>query len=154
MLENFRPGVMARLGLDPEVIAERPVLVWCTVGGFGQTGLYRSRQAYDMVVQAASRSMSFTGEPGGPPVRSGMPLADLVAGLHADIAVLAALHRRRVTSGGELIDISMLDCMVSMLNYSGAYFLHNDVQPQPQDVCTMLSRPTETSPPAMAATPS
>lgn len=133
VLENFRPGVLARLGLYPEkLLAERPALVWCSISGFGQTGPYRSRQAYDMVVQAVSGSMSFTGEPGGPPVRSGIPLADLVPGLHADIAVLAALHRRRTTGRGELIDISMLDCMVSMLSYRGTYFLHSGVQPQPQ----------------------
>lgn len=131
--ENFRPGVMTRLGLDAEeLLAEHPELIWCSISGFGQTGPYRSLQAYDMVVQAMSGSMSFTGEPGGAPVRTGIPLGDLSAGLHGNIAILAALNRRNVTGRGEIIDISMLDCVISMLSYQGTYFLQSGQQPEPQ----------------------
>lgn len=131
--ENFRPGVMTRLGLDADdLTAEHPGLIWCSISGFGQTGPYRSLQAYDMVVQAMSGSMSFTGEPGGAPVRTGIPLGDLTAGLHGNIAILAALHRRQATGRGEVIDISMLDCVISMLSYQGTYFLHSGQQPEPQ----------------------
>jgi CoA:oxalate CoA-transferase len=131
--ENFRPGVMTRLGLDAEeLLAEHPSLIWCSISGFGQTGPYRSLQAYDMVVQAMSGSMSFTGEPGGAPVRTGIPLGDLTAGLHGNIAILAALNRRNVTGRGEIIDISMLDCVISMLSYQGTYFLQSGQQPEPQ----------------------
>lgn len=131
--ENFRPGVMTRLGLDAEeLVAEHPELIWCSISGFGQTGPYRSLQAYDMVVQAMSGSMSFTGEPGGAPVRTGIPLGDLSAGLHGNIAILAALNRRNVTGRGEIIDISMLDCVISMLSYQGTYFLQSGQQPEPQ----------------------
>jgi len=131
--ENFRPGVMTRLGLDmDELVAEHPSLIWCSISGFGQTGPYRSLQAYDMVVQAMSGSMSFTGEPGGAPVRTGIPLGDLTAGLHGNIAILAALNRRRATGRGEVIDISMLDCVISMLSYQGTYFLQSGQQPEPQ----------------------
>lgn len=131
--ENFRPGVMTRLGLDAADLLERqPDLIWCSISGFGQTGPYRSLQAYDMVVQAMSGSMSFTGEPGGAPVRTGIPLGDLTAGLHGNIAILAALHRRQATGRGEVIDISMLDCIISMLSYQGTYFLRTGQQPEPQ----------------------
>jgi len=131
--ENFRPGVMTRLGLDAdELVDQQPGLIWCSISGFGQTGPYRSLQAYDMVVQAMSGSMSFTGEPGGAPVRTGVPLGDLTAGLHGNIAILAALHRREATGRGEVIDISMLDCIISMLSYQGTYFLQTGQQPEPQ----------------------
>ena len=133
VIENFRPGVLARLGVDGAALrARHPRLVWCAISGFGQTGPYRSLPAYDMVVQAMSGSMSITGEPGRPPVRTGVPLADLAAGLHAVVGVLAALHRREQTGCGETIDVSMLDCLVSMLSYQATYFLHSGVVPQPQ----------------------
>jgi CoA:oxalate CoA-transferase len=133
VVENFRPGVMARLGLDPaEIMQEFPRLIWCSLTGFGQTGPYKSLPAYDMVVQAMSGSMSITGEPDGHPVRTGIPLGDLAAGLHAVIAVLAAVYRRDRQGSGEYIDISMLDCLVSMLNYQATYYLGSGQVPQPQ----------------------
>lgn len=133
VVENFRPGVMARLGLDPEeILGEQPGLIWASITGFGQSGPYRSLQAYDMIVQAMSGSMSITGEPGRPGVRTGIPLGDLAAGLHAVIGVLAAVHRRAVDGRGEYIDVSMLDCLVSMLNYQATYYLQSGQVPGPQ----------------------
>lgn len=133
VIENFRPGVMARLKLDPdEILADQPDLIWCSITGFGQTGPYRSLPAYDMVVQAMSGSMSITGEPGRSGVRTGIPLGDLAAGLHAVIAVLAALHRRTIDGRGEHIDVSMLDCLISMLNYQATYYLQSGEVPGPQ----------------------
>lgn len=133
VIENFRPGVLARLGVDgAELRTRHPRLIWCAISGFGQTGPYRSLPAYDMVVQAMSGSMSITGEPGRPSVRTGVPLADLAAGLHAVVGILAALHRREQTGLGETIDISMMDCLVSMLSYQATYFLKSGVVPQPQ----------------------
>ncbi len=133
IIENFRPGVASRLGLDPDDIrAAKPALIWASISGFGQTGPYRDRPAYDMIVQALSGGMSLTGEPDGPSVRAGIPIADLSAGLYAAIGVLAALHRRSVSGDGETIDISMLDCQAAMTCYQSAYYLHSGSVPAHQ----------------------
>lgn len=133
VIENFRPGVVARLGLDPEAIQKRqPDLVWCSISGFGQDGPYRSLPAYDIVVQALSGGMSLTGERDGRPVRAGIPIADLSAGLYAVIGILAALVRRGSGGSGETVDISMLDCQVAMLTYQAAYVLAGGERPPPQ----------------------
>jgi CoA:oxalate CoA-transferase len=130
VIENFRPGVCDRLGLSPAALrAEKPSLVWCSISGFGQSGPYRDKPAYDIIVQALSGGMSLTGERDGNPVRAGIPIADLSAGMYAATAVLAALHRRSVTGRGELIDISMLDCQAAMLCYQAAFYLHSGQVP-------------------------
>jgi crotonobetainyl-CoA:carnitine CoA-transferase CaiB-like acyl-CoA transferase len=126
VIENFRPGVLDRLGLSAtELRKEKLGLIWCSISGFGQNGPYRDKPAYDMIVQALSGGMSLTGETGGHPVRAGIPIGDLAAGMYAAIAALAALHRKNETGRGEYIDISMLDCQAAMLCYQGAYYLHS-----------------------------
>ena len=133
LIENFRPGVAAKLGLDPVALSEaHPGLVWCSISGFGQDGPYRELPAYDMIVQALSGGMSLTGESGGLPVRSGIPLGDLAAGMFAVISIQAALLERTHTGRGKQIDISMLDCQVSMLTYQAAYHLIAGVVPGTQ----------------------
>ena len=122
IVENYRPEVLARLGFTPEQTAN-PGLIWCSISGFGQDGPYRDRPAYDMIVQALSGGMSLTGMPGGPAVRSGIPLGDLSAGMYAVIGILGALHQRADTGIGRRLDISMLDCQISMLSYQAAYHL-------------------------------
>jgi crotonobetainyl-CoA:carnitine CoA-transferase CaiB-like acyl-CoA transferase len=124
VVENFRPGVLPRLGLSyADVSALKPSIIWCSISGFGQDGPYRDRPAYDMIVQAMSGGMSLTGEPDGHPVRSGIPLGDLAAGMYGTIGVLAA-HAEAVRTGhGKCIDVAMLDCQVSMLCYQAAYYL-------------------------------
>jgi crotonobetainyl-CoA:carnitine CoA-transferase CaiB-like acyl-CoA transferase len=130
VMENFRPGVLERLGLSGEALRkEKPALIWCSISGFGQDGPYRNKPAYDMIVQALSGGMSLTGETGGAPVRAGIPIGDIAAGLYAGIAVLAALNRRHQTGLGDAIDISMLDCQTAMLSYQAAYHLHSGVVP-------------------------
>ena len=125
VVENNRPGVLDRLGLAAAALrAQNPRLVWCAISGFGQDGPYRDKPAYDMIVQALAGGMSLTGEPGGAPVRAGIPIGDIAAGMYAAIAILAALNRRHTTGQGETIDISMLDCQAAMLTYQAAYFLH------------------------------
>jgi CoA:oxalate CoA-transferase len=124
VIENFRPGVCARLGLSAAKLrAEKPSLIWCSISGFGQTGPYRDKPAYDMIVQALSGGMSLTGEREGTSVRAGIPIADLAAGMYAASAILAAVHRRDITGRGETIDISMLDCQAAMLGYQAAFYL-------------------------------
>jgi CoA:oxalate CoA-transferase len=133
VIESNRPGVAAKLGLEYEELAHRnPGLVWCSISGFGQDGPYRDRPAYDMIVQALSGGMSLTGMPGGPPVRAGIPLGDLSAGMYAVIAVLAALYERGRTGRGRQLDISMLDCQISMLSYQAGYNLLAGAEPGPQ----------------------
>ncbi len=133
VVENFKPGVLERLGLRYEdLAAERPGLVWCSISGFGQTGPWRDWPAYDMMVQALSGGMSLTGEPGQQPVRSGIPLADISAGLFGVIGILSALHEARTTGQGRWVDVAMLDCQLSMLSYQAAYHLHSGVVPGPQ----------------------
>ena len=110
VMENFRPGVLDRLGLTFEDLSSRNSgLIWASISGFGQTGPYRERPAYDMIVQAMSGGMSLTGEVGRSPVRAGMPIGDLTAGMYATVGALAALEERRRTGKGKFVDISMLD---------------------------------------------
>ncbi|MGE3936611.1 MAG: CaiB/BaiF CoA transferase family protein, partial [Rhodospirillaceae bacterium] len=130
LMENFRPGVLDRLGLTYAALsAENPGLIWASISGFGQSGPDRDRPAYDMIVQALSGGMSMTGEPGGPAVRAGIPLGDLSAGMFAAIGALAALEERRRSGKGQFVDVSMLDCQVSMLTYQAAYHLNSGTVP-------------------------
>ena len=130
VMENFRPGVLDRLGLVyGDLAAENAGLIWCSISGFGQDGPDRDRPAYDMIVQALSGGMSMTGVPGEPAVRAGIPIGDLCAGMYGAIGVLAALEARRRTGKGRLVDVAMLDCQVAMLCYQAAYFLHSGNEP-------------------------
>lgn len=133
VVDNYRPGVLARLDLDPAALTKAdPALIWASISGFGQTGPWRDRPAYDMIVQAEAGVMSLTGEPGQPSVRLGIPAGDTVAGLYATIAINAALAERERTGLGRVIDVSMLDCQLAMLSYQSAYALIGGVTPQPQ----------------------
>lgn len=133
VVDNYRPGVLARLNLDPgELTRLHPHLVWASISGFGQTGPWRDRPAYDMIVQAESGVMSLTGQPGEPSVRLGIPAGDTVAGLYAAIAINAALADRERSGAGRMIDVAMLDCQLAMLSYQSAYALIAGVTPQPQ----------------------
>lgn len=116
LVENFRPGVMERLGYGWEAVRERwPRLVYAAVSGFGHAGPYAQRPAYDLVAQAMGGLMGLTGHPGAPPVRVGTSIGDIAAGLFTVIGILAALEDRRRTGQGQKVDIAMLDCQVSIL---------------------------------------
>jgi len=116
LVENFRPGVMRRYGLDHETLRERyPWLIYGSVSGFGQTGPYQDRPAYDIVVQAMSGLMSVTGQPGGAPTRVGVSVGDITAGLYLAIGINAALYERERTGVGRYLDVAMLDCQVAIL---------------------------------------
>ena len=130
VVENFRPGVLERLGLSYDKIkAQKPSIVWCSISGFGQDGPYRDRPAYDMIVQAMSGGMSLTGEPDGRSVRSGIPIGDLAAGMYAVSGILAAVVESQRTGQGKWVDIAMLDCQVAMLCYQAAYYLQSGKAP-------------------------
>jgi CoA:oxalate CoA-transferase len=133
VIENFRPGVCAKLGIDAQqILQKKPELIWASISGFGQTGPRRNDPAYDMIVQALSGAMSITGEVGRPSVRLGIPAGDLVAGMYAAIAINALLVGRSQTKKGGYIDISMLDGLLSMLSYQAQYHLVADTVPGPQ----------------------
>lgn len=123
LVENFRPGAMARLGLDYTTLSvEMPRLIYAACSGFGQTGPLSQNGAYDVIIQGMGGILSVTGEPGRPPVRVGVSIGDLSAALFSVIGILSALTMRRHTGVGQLVDISMLDCQVALLENAIARF--------------------------------
>lgn len=115
VLENFRPGVMQRLGLGAETLmADKPALVYCSVSAYGQEGPRAQEGGFDVTLQAMGGVMSVTGEPGGAPVKCGVPLTDFGAGLYAAFAVSSALHQARATGRGMRIDVPMLGATLAM----------------------------------------
>lgn len=133
LIENYRPGVMQRLGLGYETLcAINPRLIYCAISGFGMTGPMRDKPSFDIVVQALSGALSVNGEPGGLPTKLGIPLGDLVGGINGPIGILAALHERSVTGRGRLVDVSLLDGLIGMLGYLAqlAFFTGEDPKPQ------------------------
>jgi crotonobetainyl-CoA:carnitine CoA-transferase CaiB-like acyl-CoA transferase len=129
LVENFRPGAAARLGLGyPELSARNPRLVYASISGYGQTGPDAELPGYDAIAQALGGVVSVTGESTGPPVRVGTPVADLGAAMWAAIGVLAALHARAASGRGDWIDISLLDGQIAWLTYlAGGYFASGEV---------------------------
>jgi crotonobetainyl-CoA:carnitine CoA-transferase CaiB-like acyl-CoA transferase len=121
--ENFRPGVMERLGLGYATLAAlNPKLVVCSISAYGQDGPYRDWPAFDLALQAMGGGMSVTGEEGGRPVRMGLPIGDLAGGMFGAFAVAGALFRRSRTGQGGHIDLALLDGQVSLLTYMAQYF--------------------------------
>jgi len=132
VLDNFRPGILEKLGLDHSALRRiNPRIVACSISGFGQDGPYRSRPAFDLILQAMGGAMSITGEPNRDPVRMGIPMGDLAGGLFGAMAVAAALFQRERTGEGRSIDLSLLDCQVSLLTYVAQYFLITGEVPGP-----------------------
>ena len=132
LMENFTPGSMDGLGLGYETLHERnPRLVYAATSGFGQTGPDRLRPALDIVVQGMGGVMSITGHPGGPPTRPGLSLGDIAAGLFTAIGVLAALRERDRSGEGQLVDVSMLDCQVAILENAFMRYFVTGEAPQP-----------------------
>ncbi|HLG71287.1 MAG TPA: CoA transferase [Chloroflexota bacterium] len=132
VFENFRPGVTQRLGIYYQACKVRNRgIIYCSLSGFGQDGPYRDLPAFDLVLQAMGGGMSITGEPGGAPVRAGVPLGDLAGGMFAATAISAALWRRDRTGEGQYIDVSLLDAQVSMLTYVAQYYLADGRVPGP-----------------------
>ncbi len=116
LVENYRPGTLARLGYGWDVLhARHPRLIVAATSGFGQTGPFSERPAYDLIAQAMGGLMSLTGEPGGSPTRVGTSIGDIAAGLFTAVGVLTALHDRARTGEGRLVDVAMLDSQVALL---------------------------------------
>ncbi len=123
VVDNFRPGVVKNLGVDFDALKKiNPRIICCSISGYGETGPFKDRPAFDLVIQARGGIMSYTGEPGQMPVRMGAPMGDLAGGLFAAQGILAALFQREKTGRGQKIDISLLDCQTSLLTYRAQYY--------------------------------
>ena len=130
---NFRPGVMEKLGCDNGTLsAINPRLIVCAISAYGQDGPYREYPAFDLALQAMGGAMSVTGEPGGSPMRMGLPMGDLSGGMFGAFAVAGALFQRARTGRGTYLDLSLLDCQVSLLSYMAQYYWTDGRVPGPQ----------------------
>ncbi|HAS91037.1 MAG TPA: carnitine dehydratase [Clostridiales bacterium] len=132
VLENYRPGTMEKFGLGYDVLKEiKPDLIYAACSGFGETGPYSQKPAYDIIVQAMGGIMSITGQEGGEPTRPGASIGDIIAGLFTTIGVSMALYHRAMTGEGQKIDVAMLDCQVAILENAISRYLVNGVVPGP-----------------------
>jgi crotonobetainyl-CoA:carnitine CoA-transferase CaiB-like acyl-CoA transferase len=133
VIDNFRAGVLERLKVDYGTLsALNPRLIQCSVTGFGTDGAYKDYPALDIIIQAISGHMSFTGEPGRPPARVGVPLADLSGGIFSCKGILAALYERERTGRGRRVETTMFDGMLNLLSYIGTLYLSAGELPLPQ----------------------
>ena len=131
VVENFTPGVMDRFGLGyEEVKGLNPGIIYCSISGFGQGGPYRTRSAYDQIMQGMGGLMSITGEPDGEPQKIGVAVTDIGAGMWAAFGIMSAIHHRHVHGEGQYIDVSMLDAQVAWLTYQAAYYFANGEPPR------------------------
>jgi crotonobetainyl-CoA:carnitine CoA-transferase CaiB-like acyl-CoA transferase len=134
LIENYKHGDLARYGLGYEDLKNvNPRLVYCSVTGFGQTGPYRERPGYDFMIQGMGGMMSVTGEPdgapGGGPQRAGVPIADIITGMYASIAICAALANRAQTGRGQHLDLALLDSQIALLAYQNTNYFSTGVPP-------------------------
>jgi crotonobetainyl-CoA:carnitine CoA-transferase CaiB-like acyl-CoA transferase len=142
VIENYRPGVMRRFGLDYEALAaDHPELIYASISGYGQTGPDAAKGGFDLVAQGVSGIMSVTGEAGGPPMKAGVPLTDLGAGLFALSAILAALYYRTRTGRGQYIDTSLVEAGVAMSVWEATEYFSGGGIPQPMGSAHRMSAP-------------
>jgi len=135
LIENYKYGDLARYGLGYEDLRElNPGLIYCSVTGFGQTGPYRQRPGYDFMIQGMGGMMSVTGEPdgapGGGPQRAGVPIADIITGMYASIAICAALAHRAETGAGQHLDLALLDSQIALLAYQNTNYFATGQAPK------------------------
>ena len=143
VVENFRPGVMDRLGLGPAVLTEaNPRLVYCAISGFGQDGPIAGNPAYDQIIQGLSGVMSVTGDADSAPLRVGYPICDTVGGMTAAFAIAAALAGRARSGRGEVIDVSMLESTLATMGWQVSNWLVAGVAPQPIGNQNMTAAPS------------
>ena len=130
LIENFKVGGLKKYGLDYESLkTNNKALIYCSITGFGQDGPYATRAGYDYIIQGMSGLMSITGEPGGPPLKTGVAVTDIFTGIYASTAILAALHQRKETGLGQHIDMSLLDSAVAILANQGMNYLSTGNSP-------------------------
>ena len=142
VVENFRPGTLEKLGLGYTALsANHPELIYCAISGFGQTGPYRERGGFDLVAQGMSGLMSITGHLGQPPVKVGVPIADLNAGMYAAYGVLCAYIHRLRTGRGQLVDTSLLEGGIAYTVWESAMYFATGVTPPPMGSAHRLAAP-------------
>jgi crotonobetainyl-CoA:carnitine CoA-transferase CaiB-like acyl-CoA transferase len=145
LVENFRPGVMARLGLAWEALGElNPRLVYCAISGFGQTGPDADKPAYDQIIQGLSGVMAINGDERLNPLRCGFPVCDTVGGLNAAFAIMAALYHRERTGRGQFIDVALLDSIMPLLGWVAANWLIGGQAPVPMGNDNFTAAPSGT----------
>jgi len=145
LLENFRAGVMDRMGFGwPQLSALRPGLIYCAISGFGQTGPMRHVPAYDQIIQGLSGMMSITGTPQTAPLRVGFPICDTLGGLTAALAISAALAGRARTGEGCFLDVSMLEAAISAMGWTVSNYLVSGVPPEPMGDQNATAAPSGT----------
>jgi CoA:oxalate CoA-transferase len=145
LVENFRPGVMDRLGLGHGALkAVKPGIIYCAISGFGQDGPLKFNPAYDQIVQGLAGVMSVTGDAQSAPLRVGYPVADTMGGMTAAFAIAAALFRRERTGEGEFIDVSMLESTVAAMGWAVSNWLIAAVKPEPMGNENMTASPSGT----------
>jgi formyl-CoA transferase len=131
LVENFRPGAMERLGMGYEAVrARRPDMIYCSISGFGDTGIYKDRPGYDVIVQGEAGIMDITGPSDGAPYKVGVAIADLVSGLNASQAVLAALLARSATGRGQHVRISMYEAVAALLTFNASIYFATGTSPR------------------------
>lgn len=145
VLENFRPRVMERLALGYEVLSARnPRIIYCAISGFGQSGPWADRPAYDQIVQGLSGLMSVTGDAQSAPLRAGFPVADTIGGLSAAFAIVAALVGQRATGRGRFIDVSMLESTLATMGWVVSNYLNAGMEPMPMGNENFTASPSGT----------
>src|SRR3954462_6538732 len=142
VIENYRPGVMTSLGLDYAALsAANPRLIYASISGYGQTGPQRGKGGFDLNAQGVAGIMSITGEPGGPPVKAGVPITDLGAGLFALVGILAALEYRHHTGVGQYIDTSLVDAGVALSVWEATEYFSGRGVPRPLGSAHRMNAP-------------
>ncbi|HEY0847536.1 MAG TPA: CaiB/BaiF CoA-transferase family protein [Noviherbaspirillum sp.] len=145
IIENFRPGVMARLGLDYETLKQiNPALVYCAVSGFGQTGPLAERPAYDQIIQGTAGVMSITGDAQSAPLRVGYPVCDTIGGMTAAFAICATLVEARSSGRGRMIDVSMLEATLATMGWPVSNYLNAGIEPEPMGNQNFTAAPSGT----------
>jgi crotonobetainyl-CoA:carnitine CoA-transferase CaiB-like acyl-CoA transferase len=142
VIENFRKGTLDRLGLGYDALsALNPRLVYCAVSGYGRTGPYADKAGFDLIAQGFAGIMSFTGEPGGPPARSGTPVADINAGILAALGIVAALVSRATTGRGQLVETSLMEAAIQQTTWQSALFFATGANATPTGSSHFLTAP-------------
>jgi len=131
VFDNFRPGILEKIGADYQTLCKyNSKIISCSISSYGATGPYKDMPGFDLVIQALSGAMSITGEPGRDPVRMGIPMGDLAGSMFAAYSISAALYGREKTGQGQRIELSMLDCLISLLTYVAQYYFVGGEVPQ------------------------
>ena len=147
--ENYRKGTLDRLGLGYEVLQQiNPRLIYCVVSGYGRTGPYADKGGFDLIAQGFGGLMSITGEPGGAPVKSGSPIADINAGILAALGIVSALYARATTGRGQMVDTSLAEAAIQQTYWQSAIYFATGVNPGPSGSAHILTAPYQAFPTA------